>query len=307
MSTVYQGNAGNVTPPTALTVTNVTNSSNATVTVSGTLPAGFISGVSVDITGVQGAIGANGTWVATVTGVSTFTITNGSAAGVYSSGGSVQPLYLQAITIPADGDTRSASSVNVPLEGLADQIAFLAVGSGQYKIQHYYQFGFLNDFSTLGTMPAGVAGGGVGDWTGTIATLQPLINNTGGLGGQLPVVAGDIALVSFTGTLQYGTSNAIRVGANIWYTNAAPPNASPSYTQIAGASAEFFMPPTPTTTAQQCLPFTVRATQTIVNTGLFDFKLRFTVHGGSTSSGDVNLEGGFFADCFLLRPTSLPQ
>lgn len=82
--------------PANLNVTAVTNTANATVTTSAA--HGLTSGQTVVIAGIVGATGANGTWAnITVLSPTTFQISNGSAPGVWSSGGTVTPPFLPGV------------------------------------------------------------------------------------------------------------------------------------------------------------------------------------------------------------------
>jgi hypothetical protein len=298
MSTVYQGKAGNITPPAALTITGVVNASPAIITVSGTLPAAFLSGVTVDITGTQGATGVNGVWVATVTGASTFTIPNGLIPGVWTSGGSVQPLYLQAQTIPADGDVRSAASVNVPLESLADEIAYLTTAVGGLKIYQYF-FNELSAgaFANIGNCPGGVAGLSWGDWLGTIAGLMPFT------AGGVNVIAGDEVEVSIVGTFaSTSPANSNRVMLGIWTANYAP-GASPVFasTTMPGVSVEV------QTSVAIEVPFFIKAHVLMTVSGLFDFKLRFMPNSATTTLNDFFLRNGVSVEAKVLRSAAIPQ
>lgn len=72
---------------TALAITGATNATPIEITTS--VAHGLSTNAEVDITGVVGAVGANGNWFITVTGATTFTLNGSIAGGVYSSGGSV--------------------------------------------------------------------------------------------------------------------------------------------------------------------------------------------------------------------------
>jgi hypothetical protein len=305
MSTVYQGRAGNITPPTALTITGATNASPSQITVSGALPAAFLSGVTVDITGTQGATGINGVWTATVTGASTFTIPNGLAPGVWTSGGSVQPLYLQAQTIPADGDVRSAASVNVPLESLADCVALIAAnGIGAYKLQNVFFFASkgAGDFSTTGACGV-TAGLSTGDWTGTIASLMPFA--FADLVTGIPVIAGDLVVAVVCGSmLSISPASSNRFVTTLWYANYAPPaTGSPTFTAANVPGAEIAI----TTSTNAATPFTIVAPIVMLNTGYFDFKIRYSPNSATTTANDVKLDGGITAIALVLRATAIPQ
>lgn len=66
----------------AMNIASSTNTNPITITVSGTLPTSFVSGVGVVIAGHLVNTAANGSWTATKTGASTFTIpTTGNGVG----------------------------------------------------------------------------------------------------------------------------------------------------------------------------------------------------------------------------------
>lgn len=73
-----------------LTVSTV--SGTTTVTVTTTANHGFGTADVVTISGVAGFSGANGTWVITRTGATTFTLNGATGSGAYTSGGKVQRL-----------------------------------------------------------------------------------------------------------------------------------------------------------------------------------------------------------------------
>lgn len=147
MPTNYSGNPKTVTTPAALTITAITNTIPATVTVSGSLPADFFMAglagaavVAVSIRDVQGATGANGTWNATATGTNTVTIDNVSTPGAYTSGGTMQPICLSPIfQVPSDGDLDNQASIAPLVEGLADRSQFLAGRIGAAKLTARWQ------------------------------------------------------------------------------------------------------------------------------------------------------------------------
>ena len=67
------------------TITAATNASPIAVTTGA--PHGLSTGAGVFLTGVLGNTAANGSWVVTVTGASTFTLNNSIGNGAYTSGG----------------------------------------------------------------------------------------------------------------------------------------------------------------------------------------------------------------------------
>jgi hypothetical protein len=69
----------------------ITGASNpGTITITTSAAHGYNTGDSVTIVGVTGNTAANGTWVITVTGTTTFTLNSSTASGAYVSGGLVQ-------------------------------------------------------------------------------------------------------------------------------------------------------------------------------------------------------------------------
>ena len=143
MPTNYTGKTGSVATEAALAVTNASNTNPITITVSGSLPPEFYQSGGlggspaaplVDISGVLGNLAANGIFVATPTGPSTFTIAV-SGTGAYTGGGSVQALYLkQLYTVPSDGDNDNAASITPWAEATGDRTQWLASRTGQFKL-----------------------------------------------------------------------------------------------------------------------------------------------------------------------------
>lgn len=306
MSTVYNGVSENVSPPTALTVTNTTNTAPSTVTISGTLPASIQTTFDVDISGIVGSTSVNGRWLATKTGASTFTVPVGVPPGSYTSGGSAQPILLQGITIPADGDALTASSVNTPIESLQDQLTYLLLATGQYKIVNAFSFGtgFTLNGST-GSCP-NTTGGTWADWTGAIAGLMPFCQGSGV--GPLNVLAGDQVAVRVTGNLLGGAGTTNNCMTSIWYANWVPGGTETfSQANLTGAQVR-----TSASASGVVSPFTLSGllpgiTIGSMITGLFDFKIRLITTGNATAA-DFALLSGFYAEAVVLRPNiTVPQ
>lgn len=138
MSTAYYGTPGDIaslpTPPAAV---NIASSTNATpIVVTTAAPHGLNTNQAVIINGHLVNTAANGIRLAVVTGASTFalyTFAGAAVAGVGVGGatGTSQSLGLPGVSLPEDAvDDIDASSVNVPLEALADMCAWLG-----YKVQ----------------------------------------------------------------------------------------------------------------------------------------------------------------------------
>lgn len=68
----------------AVNISGATNAQPIEITAAG---HGFLTGQAVTIASVGGNLGANGTWIITVTGVNTFTLNNSIGTGAYTSGG----------------------------------------------------------------------------------------------------------------------------------------------------------------------------------------------------------------------------
>ena len=124
MSTEYTGTPANVTTPLARTIIDVTLATPMQVQTSAS--HGYSTNDYVEISGVLGATEANAGWQITVTGLDTFTLNGSVGVNAYLSAGSVTDESLTpTMTQPADGDLRSAASVNLAIDTLADRSQFL--------------------------------------------------------------------------------------------------------------------------------------------------------------------------------------
>lgn len=122
--------------PTPQAAVSIVSSTNATPTVITATAHGLHTGQAAIISGHLLNTNANGIWIVTVLSSSTFKISTfaGFATPTYIAGngvgagtGTVQSLALPGITVPEDAvDDRTAASVNVPFEALADFTAWLA-------------------------------------------------------------------------------------------------------------------------------------------------------------------------------------
>lgn len=298
MSTIYCGLASNVTPPSALTITNVSGGATPTITVSAPLPAYIVTTFPVSITGVQGATLVNAVWTATKTGASTFTVPS-SAPGTYTTGGSAQPLLLQAITIPNDGESRSAISVNVPFESHQDQLDFLAAATGADKAKQIFTVAAdFTDFSTLGTIAAVATGGAFADWTGSIASTMPFVQAAFG---KIYVNAGDLVRATVNVSCQNPASNGgIQLLHQIFYSVVAD-GATPIFQRMPGASAT--IQANNSTLVQHDI--SMSATVLISSSGVFDFKIMMKPQANTV--GNVLLIGGVYAEAIVYRPTGMVQ
>lgn len=209
MSTVYNGLPGNEARKGSLVVSGATNATPIVVTT--TAAHGLVTGELAQIVGVQGNVNANGVYYVGVINSTQFglyvTFTGGAPAtpvagsGAYTVGGAVVPLTWNASsTLPDDGDSLNAASVNTPFEGNFDRESWLLsrLGSGQImSIQR----------DATGLAPAGLWGGQAfvtGVW-GAV-----LFNFTAAYGGVIHAAPGDTVEVRFTGSMNPTVACAVR-------------------------------------------------------------------------------------------------
>ena len=125
MSTEYQGDPDNVTTPLTRTVIGATNATPIVVQTG--VNHDYQTGDYVEISGVGGNLAANGAWRIAVVDADHFSLNTSVGSGVYTAGGTVKDQSLTPVmTQPADGDLRSAASVNLAIDLLADRTQFLA-------------------------------------------------------------------------------------------------------------------------------------------------------------------------------------
>jgi hypothetical protein len=124
MSSVYSGDPSGVSNARTATVDGATNATPIVISTSS--PHGFATGDVVVIADVGGNTAANGTWQITVVDGDDFELDGSVGSGAYTTGGTVVNVSLTpAVTLPSDGDTLDAASVNAALEACADRDQFL--------------------------------------------------------------------------------------------------------------------------------------------------------------------------------------
>lgn len=113
--------------PTALAITNVTNTTNPTITTA--VPHGLQPGQNITIAGVGGAVGVNATFTvlavgasaagggSATTGSNNFTVTT-TAPGVYTSGGTITAAQQLIDTASTLAITVNNSSVDLMSNGV---------------------------------------------------------------------------------------------------------------------------------------------------------------------------------------------
>lgn len=124
MSEVITGDASQVSNSLQRVVSGATNASPIVITTSTSHL--FATGDTVVVDSVGGNTAANGEWLITVTGPSTFELDGSTGNGSYTSGGTAADVSLTPqFTAPEDGDLLDAASVRVAIDTLADRSQFL--------------------------------------------------------------------------------------------------------------------------------------------------------------------------------------
>lgn len=185
MSTQYAGDPDNVTTPIERTIIDVSNTTPCVVQTSAN--HGYSTGDFVEVTGLAAPLDVlNVGWRITVTALDTFELDGSVASGVYA--GTAQDRVRDwsltpAMTQPADGDLRSAASVNLAIDLLEDKAQFLGRRTRMQK--HTWTASgtmvvpddvFFIDFDLCG----GGGGGGGGAGSGGVTS-----GNAPGGGGSL--------------------------------------------------------------------------------------------------------------------------
>jgi hypothetical protein len=311
MGTLYDGIPGNIAFSTPLSILGSTNTNPITITVSGGLPADFLTGVQVDIQGHQINTAANGVRVATVTGGSTFTIpVAGIGNGVAT--GTVTPLNMTGnYSIPADGDLDNEASIDSWAKATGDRTQFLAGATGAYKLA----MRMIASTTNSGTPPviwASFAAGAVtsgqkvqlvtqagpawGTNVGTAVTLP--------VAGQAPTFAvdgmatGDHVIVTLDTNIITDTSARIE----LWGAQNTPGNIPPwpaGYAQL-GASSKFISP------VVESAP-TIKGFINSISAGLTTFWFQPIVHVLSSSTQSYTLTDDATVIVEFWRPTKMPQ
>lgn len=315
MSTIYDGIPGNVVVQAALNILSSTNANPIQVTVSGSLPADFATGVLVHIAGHASNTSANGQWAATVTGASTFTIPV-AGVGVGGASGTVQPLNLTpSFADPSDGDNANAASIFGIVQTLGDRTQYLAARTGQYKLAQKSIAYYSNPLASVGTPWCHIAAGGVTAATpaqmtsdgvawaqvaGSNFTTLPTTLLVAPVFAMTGITFGDLIQVTLTTTLNLAAAGAGRIAL---YGSAGTPTIVPSwpggYAAVAGASA--YGPIAVTAVS-------VTGVSTIGFAGVDTFWIQpVYVPAGSVGSTSPSFCGDTVLVVDVLRPTGVPQ
>jgi hypothetical protein len=134
LTTQENGRAGNISFVGSANIASTTDANPIVVVTSA--PHNAVDGDTVDISGHQVNVAANGIWQITFISATSFAIpTAGSGAGAGGATGKVQSLALGATyATPDDGDAATAASVDVALDAVADRTAWLGLMTGRYKL-----------------------------------------------------------------------------------------------------------------------------------------------------------------------------
>lgn len=217
MSTTYPGKPGNETRAAAVNIASSTNATPIEVTTSAS--HGLLDGDRIEIVGHATNTAANGVWYVLVISATKIRLysawTAGAVAtavagnGVGGATGTVQYLGLSPrVTLPDDGDLRSASSINVPNEDAKDSQAWLAERVGQWRTVQLYMAG------KQGATPASVVSSfttSSGAWAPDTATGLALLPVTP----YVEVQVNDFVEVEVTGT--YSSAGAYDIALAIGF------------------------------------------------------------------------------------------
>lgn len=243
MSTTY--NANGTIPAVTQPLTWAIDSSTATTPIVVSVGAaihGFATGDTVEIT-AHDQTAANGLWQITVTGIHTFSLDGSVFSGVGTTTGIAQDYSVNPlITIPADGDAASASSVNPAFEGIFNAVPFLYQRAGAWRV-------YAEDFVAVGGLPwpATLAWSitpttSSGNWitlAGTAAILTGYCRN-GDVIDVSAVIGSDVsggALISDRQPLAV----QLTVAASVTQGTAALVNANNAYVETSNPSGRFFV------------------------------------------------------------------
>ena len=143
MSTTYNAN-GTIPAVTAPVVVAIgASSATSPIVITTTALHGFATGDTVEIT-AHDQTAANGLWVITVLTTATFSLDGSVFIGAGGATGIAQDYSVNPlITIPADGDAASASSVNPAFEGIFNAVPFLYQRAGAWRV-------YAEDFVAVG-------------------------------------------------------------------------------------------------------------------------------------------------------------
>lgn len=158
--TPYNGLPGNVVLPAAVNIVSSTDTSPIVMLATG---HGCRTGDTVDVSGHQTNINANGVWVVTFVDVNHVSLNGSVGNGVGGATGTLQPLaFTGNVSLnPVNGDPYDASTYIPGMSCLADRTAFNLWTTGAVKIASvgFYSYsGSGSVFGGAGINPGAIAG-----------------------------------------------------------------------------------------------------------------------------------------------------
>jgi hypothetical protein len=230
MSTQYNGLAGNIGRPAAVSIASSTN----TIPISVTTSANHLltEGDTVYISGHNTNSNANGVQRVHILSATSFQLTGSSGNGVGGATGTVQNLQTipQTSAVPSDGDDPTAASVNVSIESLFDKVAWIEqrMPPGAYTL--------VTDVKAIRALapPTGLTSyygplpQGTNAWTA--------IQSFDATGASNPtILPGDIIDAEFTGSA-ITSAQPLAIGMTWAVVNQGQSFAAATYNGVAGAS-----------------------------------------------------------------------
>ena len=241
MSTIYNAN-GTIPAVTAPVVVAIgASSATSPIVITTTALHGFATGDTVEIT-AHDQTAANGLWVITVLTTATFSLDGSVFIGAGGATGIAQDYSVNPlITIPADGDAASASSVNPAFEGIFNAVPFLYQRAGAWRV-------YAEDFVAVAGNPLAITA-----WSSTGTTALNVWSTCTGTAAILTGYCrnGDVIDVSaiLNSDVNGGASIAdrqplavqITIGAAASQGTAALVNANLAYVETSNPSGRFFV------------------------------------------------------------------
>ncbi len=295
-----------------MNIASSTNTSPIAITVSGTLPTDFLTGCLVDVAEHQSNTSANGEYVATVTGASTFTIPV-AGVGVGGATGTVQPRNLNPFyAVPSDGDNDNSASITPWADATGDRTQWLASRVGQYRLARIegIEYTDLTGAPWCTISAAGVVAGVAKQFVAQLVAWGTLVGSAlhTPVGGQAPyfgisgVNSGDLIRARLDTTFKADSTNGGRLAlyGTVINPNTVIPVWPGDYAVIPGASKGIRL-----TGASVETPISVVAMFSAAVTGNLWLQPVFVPYNTETDS--LSLVGDTLLSIEIWRPTGMPQ
>jgi hypothetical protein len=229
MGVAYNGLGGNIAPPASVAISNVTGTGPLEVTTGAA--HGMLTGDEVDIFGVQGAVGANGSWIVTVIDATHYTLNGSSATAAYTTGGTSQSVVFSGNVglNPANGDALNASTWIPGMSCPQDRTSYLAARLGFCKLVSITKF--INDNDNPATQI----------WTSnppSAVSTWTIINGSAPAGYPVTVSdcqSGDIFEFDFAATISPSGNSSISFQKMAIMTAFYSPGGSPLFAKLPGS------------------------------------------------------------------------